>query len=107
MGKIKNLTKKEAVMFKTISKKGKKEKQEKEYLEALSEFRSNFPVSEGWEINTFKAKDGYITTKVQKKGNVYSQASVEREDETHTEAERRSIVEALIRFGIIPEKEAA
>jgi len=94
-------------MFKTISQKGKKEKQEKEYFEALLEFRTNFPASEGWEINTFKGKDGYITTKVQKRGNVYSQASVEREDETHTEAERRSIVEALIRFGIIPEKEAA
>ncbi|MGA1847271.1 hypothetical protein [Deferribacter abyssi] len=90
------------VMFKFVSKKSKKEEFEKEYFEILKAFRTDFPVSEGWEINTFKTKDGLVTTKIQKNGKIFAQASVEQEDESLTDAERRSIIEALIRFGIIP-----
>lgn len=80
-----------------------KEKREQEYLEALAKFRKNFPATDGWEINTFRDKDcKYVTTKIMKRGNVYAQASIERSNSL-IEVERQSIVEALLRFGIIPE----
>jgi hypothetical protein len=79
-------------------------KEELEYLEFLKVFRANYPVEDGWEINVYKDKEGYVNCRLQKNQKTFSQASVERGEESHTSAERKAIIEALIRFGIVPDK---
>ncbi|KAA0257537.1 hypothetical protein FHQ18_09345 [Deferribacter autotrophicus] len=88
-------------MFKFI--KSKREEKEKEFFEIIKEFRSQFPATEGWSINTFiNNKTGYVVTKIEKNGKVMSQATVEKGDSI-IDSERKSIMEALIRFGFVPD----
>ncbi|MDK2792881.1 MAG: hypothetical protein PWQ25_1744 [Deferribacteres bacterium] len=80
----------------------RKQEKEKEFFDIIKEFRSKFPATEGWAINTFiNNKTGFVVTKIEKNGKIMSQATIEKGDSI-IESERECIREALIRFGFIP-----
>lgn len=82
--------------------KSKKEEREKEFFDIIKCFRAEFPAVQGWSINVYQ-KNNLVCCKIQRHTQIIAQATVEREFFTSLiEAERASIVEALIRFGFTP-----